>query len=138
MRLLVLSGSRVLERVVARLAPADVEVESARTMADASRLLREHPPEAMIVNVRPASAPWEELRELCESHDPPIPVLYESCVFHDPAEAGLGDLSPCGHFLEKPYTLAELRDEVEWLVREAENHCSKPADAEPGDDGLIH
>ncbi len=138
MRLLVLSGSRVLPTVVARLVPEGVEVEEARTLADASRRLREHPPEAMIVNVRPASAPWEELRELCEHHDPPIPVLYESCVFHDPAEAGLGRLSSCGHFLEKPYTIAQLRDEVEWLVREAESHCREATDGAAGEDDGLH
>ena len=137
MRLLVLSGSRVLPSVVARVAPAGVEVESARTLADASRRLRDHPPEAMIVNVRPASAPWEELRDLCEHHNPPIPVLYESCVFHDPADAGLGQLSRCGHFLEKPYTISELRKEVEWLVREAGNHCDEVDDGR-GEDGLVH
>ena len=138
MRLLVLSGSRVLPTVIARLVPKGVEVEEAHSLADASRRLREHPPEALIVNVRPSSAPWEELRDLCEHHDPPIPVLYESCVFHDPAEAGLGRLSRCGHFLEKPYTIAQLRREVEWLVREAESHCAGAANAAPDKDGLVH
>ena len=116
MRLLVLSGSRILPAVIARLVPEGVEVEEARTLADASRRLRERPPEAMIVNVRPASAPWEKLRDLCERRNPPIPVLYESCVFHDPAEAGLGRLSRCGHFLEKPYTIEQLRNEVERMA----------------------
>ena len=138
MRLLVLSGSHVLSAVIARLVPEGVEVEEARTLADASRRLREHPPEALIVNLRPASAPWEELRDLCERHDPPIPVLYESCVFHDPAEAGLGTLSSCGHFLEKPYTIKQLRAEVEWLVREAKNGCEESARRERGEDELIH
>jgi DNA-binding response OmpR family regulator len=113
-------------------------VEAARTLADASRQLRDHPPEALIVNVRPASAPWEKLRDLCERHDPPIPVLYESCIFHDPAEAGLGELSSCGHFLEKPYTIAELRCEVEWLVREAENHRDQPHEEDQGAGDTFH
>lgn len=135
MRLLVLSGSRVLPSVIARLAPAGVEVEASSSFADASRRLRDHPPEAMVVNVRPASAPWGELRDLCEHHDPPIPVLYESCVFHDPADAGLGQLGRNGHFLEEPYTIEQLRSEVEWLVGEAEQHLHA---AREDEDGLLH
>ena len=138
MRLLVLSGSRMLPTLVARLAPAGVEVEAARTVADASRRLRERPPEAMIVNLRPASAPWQELRYLCESHNPCIPVLYESCVFNSPAEAGLGQLNRCGHFLVEPYTIAELRSELGWLVHEAEHSCNQRASDGQGGDGLPH
>jgi DNA-binding response OmpR family regulator len=137
-RLLVLDGSRVLPTVVARLAPAGVEVEAARTFAEARRRLHDHPPEALIVNISPAALPWRQLHEICSQHEPPIPVLYESCVYHDAVEAGLGRLSPSGHFLEKPYSIAELRNEVDWLVQQAEENGNAGAAAEPGGDAKIH
>ncbi len=137
-RLLVLDGSRVLPAVVARLVPSGVEVESARSFREASRRLRERPPEALIVNVGPSPLPWRQLQELCASHRPPIPVLYESCVYHDPVEAGLGQLSPCGHFLEKPYSIDQLRREIDWLVDQAEARCQAPEQAAPGDDPHFH
>lgn len=138
MRLLVLDGSRVLPAVVARLVPEGVQVESARTFAEASRKLREQPPEALIVNVSPSDLPWHKLQEFCRHHKPTIPVLYESCVYHDAAEAGLGQLSPCGHFLEKPYSISQLRSEVEWLVREAGNGSHESAEGETGGDEVLH
>lgn len=138
MRLLVLDGSRVLPAVVARLAPAGVEVESALTFAEASRQLQERPPGALIVNVGPSALPWRKLHELCSHHRPPIPVLYESCVYHDASEAGLGRLSAREHFLEKPYSLAQLRDEVEWLVHLAGNQGVEAADGAAPEQGLVH
>jgi DNA-binding response OmpR family regulator len=136
LRLLVLDGSRVLPAVVARLVREDVEVESARTFAEASRQLREHTPEALIVNVGPSALPWQKLHEFCTRHQPPIPVLYESCVYHNATEAGLGRLSPWGHFLQKPYSIAQLRSEVDWLVHQAES--SSRAEADRGDGALLH
>lgn len=137
MRLLVLDGSRVLLSVVARLVPEGVKVESVRTLSEARRRLSEHPPEALIVDLSPARLPWREMQKLCDQHIPPIPVLYESCVFHSPAEAGLAALSPSGRFLEKPCPIARLRHEIEWLVREAEATGCR-ACASTGEDALRH
>lgn len=125
----------MLPSVVARLVPDGVEVESARSFAQASRQLRERPPEAMIVNVGPSPLPWRELQRLCSEHDPPIPVLFESCVFHDAIEAGLARLTSSGHFLEKPYSIADLRREVDWLVHLAEAGCQAAPQPEQDGDG---
>ncbi len=78
-----------------------------------------------MVNIGPTPLPWKELKQLCERHRPPIPVLYESCVYRDPAEAGIGKLSPRAHFLHKPYSIAQLRGEVEWLFHAAEELCQQ-------------
>lgn len=124
MHLLVLDGSRVLPAVVKRLAPKGVAVESAATFDEARARLRERPPQALIVNLTPADLPWQELQSLCEGHSPPIPVLYESCVHRSPGEAGLTALNGSGHFLEKPYSLDELRDEILRLMAAAESDPS--------------
>ena len=117
MHLLVLDGSLVLPSLVRRLAPPGVDVESAATFDEARLRLTQDPPEAMIVNLTPAELPWQELQNLCQDHSPPIPVLYESCVHHSPGEAGLAALATNGHFIEKPYSLPQLRAEIERLVR---------------------
>lgn len=119
MHLLVLDGSRVLPSLVRRLAPPGVDVEFAATFAEARLRLEQSPPQAMIVNLTPAELPWQELQRLCQGHSPPIPVLYESCVHHSPGEAGLESLNHSGRFLEKPYSLDELRSEIQRLIEDA-------------------
>jgi DNA-binding NtrC family response regulator len=116
MHLLVLDGSLVLPSLVRRLAPEGVEVESVATFDEALKRLALRPPDALIVNLTPADLPWKSLQSLCEKHSPPIPVLYESCIYRSPVEAGLASLNGTGHFLEKPYSLTELRSEIERLV----------------------
>jgi DNA-binding NtrC family response regulator len=117
--LLVLDGSRVLPSLVKRLAPEGVRVESAATFDDALKALALRPPQAMIVNLTPADLPWGKLQRLCERHSPPIPVLYESCVYRSPLEAGLDSPEGAGRFLEKPFSLEEFRSEIEHLVDSA-------------------
>ena len=119
MHLLVLDGSRVLLSLVRRLAPQGVKVESVATFDEALKRLVLRPPQAMIINLTPSDLPWAELQRLCQKHSPPIPVLYESCVYRSPLEAGLGSLDGTGNFLEKPYSIAELRSEIERLVEMA-------------------
>lgn len=131
MHLLVLDGSRVLTSVVRRLAPLGVEVECVATFDDALRRLAVRPPQAMIINLTPADLPWSELQELCQKHSPPIPVLYESCVHSSPVDAGLGALNGSGHFLEKPYALADLRAEIERLVETAARAARTSRDDRP-------
>ena len=126
MHLLVLDGSRVLPSLVKRLAPSGVDVESAATFEEARRRLQKRPPQAMIVNLTPAELPWQELQSLCQEHSPPIPVLYESCIHHSPDEAGLGSLGGGGRFLEKPYSLGELRQEILRLMAAAESDPAGP------------
>ena len=130
MHLLVLDGSRVLLSLVRRLAPERVEVESVATFDDALKRLAVRPPDALIVDVTPSDLPWHELQRLCEKHNPPIPVLYESCVYRSPLDAGLGMLNRTDSFLEKPYSLDALRTEIERLVQLIEDRHS--ADGDPG------
>ena len=130
MHILVLDGSQVLLSLVRRLTPEGVEVESAATFDEALKRFALRPPQALIVNLTPSDLPWEQLQRLCQSHRPPIPVLYESCVYRDPRDAGLETLNGTGNFLEKPYTLAELQGEIERLVRLAEER--QPAGSDPG------
>jgi DNA-binding NtrC family response regulator len=117
--ILVLDGSRVLLTLVKRLAPPGVEVEFAATFDEALKRLALRPPQALIVDLTPADLPWAELHRLCSKYDPPIPVLYESCIYHNLVEAGLPDLDGTGHFLEKPYSVEQLGREIEHLVRTA-------------------
>ena len=131
MHLLVLDGSTVLPALVRRLAPPGVDVECAATFEEARLRLTERPPEAMIVNLTPAELPWWELQILCQEHCPPIPVLFESCVHHSPDEAGLESLSSSGRFLEKPYSLPQLRAEIERLVEVATGPDRSPDSTPP-------
>lgn len=126
MHLLVLDGSRVLHSLVKRLAPEGVAVETAANFDEARQRLIDHPPQAMIVNLTPAELPWRELQSLCQGHSPPIPVLYESCVHRGPDDAGLASLNHSGRFLEKPYTMDELRDELLRLMAAAESEVAEP------------
>ncbi len=116
MRLLVLDGSTVLRRVVERLAPAGVQVESADTFETAYATLRERPPDALIVTLGPSDLPWSEIQRCCLEHEPPIPALFESCVWQDPEEAGLSEISSSSSFLRKPYSTEELRAEIDRLL----------------------
>ncbi len=130
MRLLVLDGSRVLHSLIRRLAPPEVEVESALAFEDAAACIENDPPDAAIVNLTPCGLPWRHLKTLCQAHDPPIPVLFESCVYANADEAGLGCLSESATFLTKPYPLEELRSEIERLLQStagAHQHPSEPA-----------
>ena len=119
MRLLVLDGSRVLHVLVARLVPPEVEVETVQDFQDALGILRHRPPDAVIVNVTPAALSWREIKRICHRHDPPIPVLFESCIHRSPEEAGIGELDSESSFLTKPYPLNRLREEIDRLVSES-------------------
>lgn len=109
MRLLVLDGSRLLASLVRHLLAEPVEIEEAHCFEEAMDRLRDHPPDALIANVTPAELPWRELKRFCQRHDPQIPVLFESCVYRTPFEAGIGDLNHSAAFLPKPYDLEALR-----------------------------
>jgi len=116
MRLLVLDGSRVLCHLICRLVPKDVEVEYTASFDEAMDVLVRHAPDAVIVDVAPTSLPWHRFQEICCQHDPPIPVLFESCVVDRPEDAGLGTLCECSDFLAKPYHPDQLRDQIDRLL----------------------
>jgi DNA-binding response OmpR family regulator len=134
MRLLILDGSRVLHSLIRRLAPAEVELERALTFEEAASSFENDPPDAAIVNLTASDLPWRELNRLCQAQEPPIPVLFESCVYGSADEAGLGRLGEAAAFLAKPYQLADLQNEIERLlllagsapVRQS-RHCLSPS-----------
>jgi DNA-binding response OmpR family regulator len=92
-------------------------VESASCFKEAQRILQNEPPDALIVNLTPTDLPWRALKDICDSHQPPIPVIYESCVFKNAADAGIGDLSANSTFLPKPYPLKELKQQLRKMLR---------------------
>lgn len=116
MRILVLDGSRVLPTLVRRLAPRNVEIELVADFEHAEKVLEENPPSAVIADVSGAGLPWSRLKTLCERHVPPIPVLFESCIFRTPEGAGIGALSDSSAFISKPHSLEDLRVEIDRLV----------------------
>jgi DNA-binding response OmpR family regulator len=116
MRLLVLDGSQVLHSLVRRLAPEGVAVERAPTFDRAIALLVGNPPDAVMVNIGPADLPWQRFQGFCQSHSPKIPVLFESCIYRDAAEAGLDALDPSAQFLAKPYSADLLKAQIERLI----------------------
>ena len=116
MRYLILDGSRILVSLVRRLSPEDVEVEEVAGFDEAMAVLRSNPPDAVIVNLGPADLPWGELKTYCSRHRPQIPVLFESCVYQTPIDAGIGDLNHSATFLLKPYGLEQLRTALDRLL----------------------
>ena len=114
----------MLPTLVRRLAPTEVEIETVTDFEHAEQRLREHPPGAAIVNVSASDLPWARFRELCERNRPPIPVLFESCVFDCSEDAGIGALSDSSGFITKPHAIDELRLEIKRLMDQA--HRQKP------------
>jgi len=91
-------------------------VVSVPAFEEAVASIADDPPDAAIVNLTPCGLPWRELKAACQRHEPPIPVLFESCVFRSPDEAGLGRLDASAAFLTKPYPLSQLRREIDRLL----------------------
>ena len=117
MRLLILDGSRILASLVERLTPEGVEIEEVATFDEAVASVHENPPDAVIANLGPAELPWREFKIYCRDHRPQIPILFESCVYISPDEAGIGRLNHSAAFLAKPYGLDDLRSQLERLLR---------------------
>ena len=126
MRLLVLDGSLVLPSLVRRLVPDDVQIEVANEFDRAVAILTADPPDAVIANVGPSDLPWQDLKSYCQNHSPPIPVLFESCVYPGPAEAGLDSLNHSAYFLAKPYPVDDLRKAIRLLIRWVERSNNPP------------
>ena len=125
MRILILDGSRVLIELVRRLVPPGVVVEVASSFDQALLVLLRDPPDAIIANVGPSDLRWKRIQDLCHEQHPPIPALFESCVFGSPSEAGFNDLDAWSHFLSKPYHAADLEHELQRLIQTAERKSSK-------------
>ena len=126
MRVLVLDGSLVLPSLVRRLAPEGLEVEDVSNFEAAVAILAVNPPDAVIANLGPADLPWQELKSFCQNHNPKIPVIFESCVYRGPREAGLDGLNHSAMFLTKPYSLEDLQKAIRLLVKWAEKSHTPP------------
>jgi DNA-binding response OmpR family regulator len=116
-RLLILDGSRILSSLVERLVPECIEIVQVSTFDEAVKSLHSNPPDAVIANVGPTALPWREFKEYCVNHRPRIPILFESCVYRNSVDAGIGGLDYSTAFLTKPYALSDLRRQLERLVR---------------------
>ena len=119
MRLLVLDQSRILQWLVLHEFPEGLEVLAVQSFDDAERLLAEDPPDAAVVSLPPAQLPWRDFQHLCARRDPPIPVLYESCLHSDGADVGLDPTDGYAVFLRKPAPRSDLRAALEALLAEA-------------------
>lgn len=130
MRFLVLDGSHLLISIIKRILAGQVDLEEVSTFEAALSALEERPPEAVIANIGPDGLPWKDIQDVCQGHSPKIPVLFESCVFRTPEEAGLGPLNHSCFFIEKPYHASDLKEQLERLVRYSEHRTgSKPPEA---------
>jgi DNA-binding NtrC family response regulator len=118
-RLLVIDESRVLPWVVERLAPPGVAVEVALDFDEAERVIREHRPDAAVVSIPPAQLPWREFQHLCGSQQPPVPVLYESCLLAAAGEFGIDPADGYAAFLEKPAPRERLQAAIQRLLEQA-------------------
>ena len=119
MRLLVLDENQLLAWMVERLAPPGTQVVGFTSFDDARRALLENPPDAAVVCVTAARPPWREFGRLCASRRPPVPVLYESCVFSSAEEAGLEVASGDVRFLRTPASRTDLTDALARLLNDA-------------------
>jgi len=120
MRFLVLDGSHLLISLIQRILEGKVDLEEVSTFDDALAALEQRPPEAVIANIGPDGLPWRQFQDACQTRSPKIPVLFESCVFHSPEEAGLGPLHHSCFFIEKPYPTSDLKAQLQRLVRYSE------------------
>lgn len=133
MRLLLLDDSRVLPWLVRRMVPPGVQVQVTHSFSDALRRISEDPPEAIMVNLPLAKLPWRRFHEMCTGHQPPIPVLYESCTHSGVAEAGVSFQEGYADFLPSPWTAALLRSRIASLIDAADRaRRPVPRPAGPG------
>ena len=119
MRVFVLDESQLLAWVVGRLSPPGTEVVAFTSFDDARRVLLENPPDAAVVSLTSAHLPWREFRQLCADSRPPVPILYESCVFSSAEEAGLEPGSGDARFLPAPASRTNLKEALERLLSDA-------------------
>ena len=128
MRLLVLDQSQLLPWLVGYEFPAGLEIQSVRSLREAERVITTTPPDAALVSLPPACLPWREFQHLCASRQPPIPVLYESCLAADGSALGLEPGDGYAAILRKPASRNELHAALSALLAEAER-CAEPASA---------
>jgi DNA-binding response OmpR family regulator len=120
MRLLVLDQSQILPRLVGCEFPTGLEIQAVSSFREAERIITTTPPDAALISLPPASLPWREFQHVCASRNPPIPVLYESCLATNSRELGLESGDGYAAILQKPASRAELRAALSALLATAE------------------
>jgi len=127
-RLLVLDQSQILPWIVRHDLATEpgLEVEAVASFRDAEEILRQRPPDAAVVSLPPAHLDWHEFQHLCASATPPVPVLYESCVYAGAGELGIEPIEGYASFVPKPASGAVLRGALTRLLTEARRHRSAP------------
>lgn len=126
MRLLVLDDSPLLSWLIRHELAGEAEVEVVGDFECAERRLIERPPAAVVVNLPPAELPWRRFQHLCATRRPPVPVLYESCLFGTANGVGIDPADGYAAFLPKPATRAELGA----ALRDLLDHAAAPEGAE--------
>jgi len=119
LRVFVLDESQLLAWMVGRLSPPGTEVVGLTSFDDARRALLENPPDAAVVSLTSRHLPWREFRQLCADCRPPVPILYESCVFSSAEEAGVESDSGHTRFLTAPASRTNLKEALEQLLDDA-------------------
>lgn len=119
MRVLVVDESGVLPWVVSRLVGPEVEIRAVDTFDAAVSLLRDDPPDAAVVSLTAARLPWCDFQHACAVRQPPVPVLYESCLSADPRDLGLEPIEGWAAFLAKPVARAEREAALTRLLQQA-------------------
>jgi DNA-binding response OmpR family regulator len=117
-RILVVDGSSLTAWLVAHVAPPDVEVLHAATLAQAESVLADTPPDAAIFNLTPARLEWKALFERCRGHVPPIPYLCSS-AFDEGESCDLGACCTDAECFSKSLPIPQLREKVATLVERA-------------------
>jgi DNA-binding NtrC family response regulator len=126
MRLLVLDENQLLAWMVERVAPPGTEVVGFTSFDDACREMTSSPPDAAIVSLTGAHLPWSDFRRRCTGHRPPVPVLFESCVFASAEEAGLTSDGEDVRFLRTPASRAELHEAIVRLLSDTREVRERP------------
>jgi hypothetical protein len=122
-RLLIVDSNPLLAHVIRHELP-EAELLTVPDFAAAEACLCADAPEAAIVSLPPADVPWRDFQRLCASHRPPVPVLYESCLYPSADAAGLGPADGYAAFLSKPAGRTELRRALEELLGAAFGRAS--------------
>ena len=107
MRVLVLDSSGILPWLVEHTAGKGTVVHAVKTVEEAERVVVERRPDAAVVSVPHAMLPWARFQHLCASQQPPVPVLYESCVHASAREAGIDPDDGVSFFLRAPVKHAD-------------------------------
>jgi hypothetical protein len=127
MRVLVLDQSGILPWLVEHASTPGTVVQAVRSVEEAERAVRERPPDAAVVSMPHAQLPWARFQHLCAVQQPPVPVLYESCIHRSVRDAGIDPDDGVALFLHTPAHRAELERALADLLELAQPHPLQPA-----------